>query len=184
MLHIEGVRFGRLIAIEYDHTKNHKRYCKCVCDCGNSAVIRSDLLTYGKTRSFGCLLAEQRNANLEKGRAVFHSKPRIEAKKEKKDYTLKHSYPRLYRIHQSMKSRCYYTRNKCFDSYGGRGIEICAEWLSDFNAFALWALSNGYEEHLTIDRIDVNGNYCPSNCRWITNAEQQRNKRKKSPRAA
>lgn len=77
-----------------------------------------------------------------------------------------------------MKSRCYYEKNKCYRSYGGRGISICDEWLKSFDAFAEWSLVNGYADNLTIDRIDVDGNYSPDNCRWITNAEQQKNKRK------
>jgi hypothetical protein len=85
---------------------------------------------------------------------------------------------RLYTIWQAMKSRCYNEKNKCFYCYGGRGISICDEWKSSFVSFANWALANGYEDTLSIDRIDVDGNYSPTNCRWITMKDQQRNKRK------
>lgn len=83
---------------------------------------------------------------------------------------------RLYSIYLNMKSRCYYVKNPRYKNYGGRGICICKEWLEDFLTFKKWAEENGYSENLTIDRIDVNGNYEPSNCRWISNKEQQNNK--------
>jgi hypothetical protein len=75
-----------------------------------------------------------------------------------------------------MKGRCYNSNSKDFPHYGARGIRICDEWLSDFMSFRNWSLNNGFANDLTIDRIDVNGNYCPQNCRWITVAEQNRNK--------
>lgn len=83
----------------------------------------------------------------------------------------------LYSIRQNMIRRCYDPKCDRYKDYGGRGITICQEWLDDFDAFADWAYENGYEYRLTIDRIDVNENYEPNNCRWLTNAEQQNNKR-------
>jgi hypothetical protein len=83
---------------------------------------------------------------------------------------------RLYRIWGNIKSRCYNTNIRQYKDYGARGITVCNEWLNSFEVFYEWAMANGYSEELTIDRIDVNGNYEPSNCRWITMKEQSKNR--------
>ncbi len=83
---------------------------------------------------------------------------------------------RLYNIWCGIKKRCYNPKEPCYRYYGAKGITVCNEWLHDFNAFSKWSFQNGYSDLLTIDRIDSNGNYCPDNCRWITHAEQQRNR--------
>ena len=82
---------------------------------------------------------------------------------------------RLYRVWNGMKDRCLNPNSKDYRHYGGRGITICDEW-KEPTAFFNWALENGYREDLTIDRIDNDKGYCPNNCRWITNSEQQRNR--------
>ena len=87
------------------------------------------------------------------------------------------SNTKLYRVWNSMKQRCSNPNDKFYYCYGKRGIKVCNDWLNDFEKFYNWAISNGYAENLTIDRIDVNGNYEPSNCRWVDNKTQQRNRR-------
>ena len=82
---------------------------------------------------------------------------------------------RIYECWTDMKRRCYNTKNKRYQNYGGRGIEVCDEWRNDFRAFHDWAMRHGYTDDLTLDRIDVNDNYHPSNCRWLSRAEQMRN---------
>lgn len=82
---------------------------------------------------------------------------------------------RLYNIWRNMKQRCYNKNHAKYKNYGGRGIQVCDEWRTDFMLFYNWAINNGYKDNLTIDRIDVNGNYEPDNCRWATPKQQSRN---------
>lgn len=83
---------------------------------------------------------------------------------------------RLYGIWQNMKNRCRNPKVRCYKYYGGKGISVCGEWNESFVCFRDWAINNGYTDELTLDRIDVNGNYCPENCRWVPFAEQGFNK--------
>ena len=152
-------KFGRLEVIQFEYMKNRKSHLLCKCQCGNYKVIRRDALMSGRVKSCGCFNRER-------------------ARETRTVLNLKHgkSNTRLYSIWESMKKRCYNPKHKNYNRYGGRGIIVCEGWLHDFQAFYDWAITHGYEDCLTIDRINNNGIYEPNNCRWITIQEQQRNK--------
>lgn len=90
---------------------------------------------------------------------------------------VKKNHRRIYKIWQGLRQRCNNPNDKSYKAYGGRGIKVCEEWDKDSAAFVRWALENGYADNLSIDRIDVDGDYCPENCHWATPTEQSRNKR-------
>lgn len=161
---LTGQRFGRLTVVA-DSGKRNNGYIlwECRCDCGNTKIVDGWRLRSGATQSCGCLRQEL---------AVEHIKG---VKKKPKHGLVDH---RLFGIWSGMKTRCYNENNKDFKDYGGRGITICDEWLADFLCFYNWAMENGYQDDLTIDRMDVNGNYEPSNCKWSTRGEQARNQRR------
>lgn len=154
---LAGKRFGRLIAVKFVQdaasAKVPTRW-NCICDCGAEVIVRGSNLLSGRTKSCGCLA-------LEKQRSYYK--------------THGQSGSRLYHIWSNMRSRCYNHKTKAYRNYGGRGISVCKEWDS-FELFYDWAMQSGYEDTLTLDRINVDGDYEPNNCRWTTFAEQQRNK--------
>jgi len=152
-----GQRFGRYQVIERVQNIDSRPHFKCKCDCGNEKIVSGKYLRQGSSKSCGCYGAEQRKlASTKHG----HS-PRAKKSKE-------------YQAWCNMKLRCYDVKNKQYADYGGRSISVCDRWLNSFENFLSdMGLSNG----LTIDRIDVNGNYEASNCKWSTQTEQARNKR-------
>lgn len=166
-VNLTGKQFGRLMVVGFEEYRKrpdgrNNGYWRCLCQCGHESIVSTGNLTSGAVQSCGCLKLEKAKEN--------HT---VHGFLSRKDKT-----PRLYRIWNCMKTRCYNKNREDYKYYGGRGISVCTEWEHDFVAFREWALSNGYDDSLTLDRIDPDGNYCPSNCRWATAKEQGNNQRR------
>lgn len=157
---LTGQRFGQLEVIGLSEIRNKRSYWLCNCDCGNTKIVRSDALISYKTVSCGCLKKKQDKINL----TANHKDNQTKEK--------------LYHVWASMCQRCENEKSSSYRNYGGRGITVCKEWRLDYRNFKKWSIENGYQENLTIERIDVNGNYCPENCCWIPFCRQERNQRR------
>lgn len=155
---IIGKKFGKLTVLEeLKSTKKgdwHK-HLKCLCECGRISYPTKTEVLNGRVKSCGCRIREI-------------------AKKLNTTHGL--SKTRIYNIWQGIKARCFNKNLKGYKNYGGRGVIICNEWLANFMNFYNWSINNGYQDNLTIDRIDNNGNYEPNNCRWVDMKTQQKNR--------
>lgn len=152
-----GLQFGNLSVVKYAGLNNRGEatwFCKC--SCGNTTVVTGNKLRSGWTRSCGCLQQTQRKKGFNKRHGMTETK--------------------LYVAWQNMKRRCNNPKDIMFKHYGGRGITVCDDWNSSFDSFLQWSNQSGYKEGLTIERINVNGNYEPSNCKWITKPDQYLNR--------
>lgn len=149
-----GKKIGRLTVLENVGKENGYTLWRCKCDCGNEKVVSGKYLGKG-TRSCGCLSRELASLRLK-----THGQAKT----------------RIYRVYRTMMGRCNNPNAHEYANYGGRGIGVCNEW-NTFENFYDWAMQNGYSDELTIDRIDPNGNYEPSNCRFVDMKHQQRNRR-------
>ena len=155
-LDLTGQKFGRLTAISPAANRGKHTYWNCLCSCGAHVTVDTQSLRSGHTKSCGCL-----NRDIVRKRKTTHDL----------------SNTRLFRIWASIIRRCTCKTDQAYKYYGGRGVCICNKWLPDFKAFYDWSISNGYKDNLTIDRINVNGHYCPENCRWISQTLQSKNRR-------
>lgn len=153
---LTGNVFGRLTVLGYHHTDKKVAYWSCLCSCGNEVVVRGSSLRNGMTKSCGCY--------------------RTDATKISNSTHGLTNHP-LHTIWAGMKQRCYDTNCESYRHWGGRGISVCVEWL-DFIPFYEWSVANGYERGLSIDRINNDGNYEPSNCRFTTRKVQGNNTRR------
>lgn len=156
-----GKKFGRLTVVKKLDSRNYHVHWLCECVCGNFAEVSTGRLNAGQTKSCGCLQKE-RAAEAKKTHGLYFDE---NGKRSK-----------LYRVWGHMNERCSSPTSNAYEDYGGRGIRVCKEW-KDYKTFHEWAISNGYKEGLSIERVDNDGNYEPSNCKWIPISKQASNRR-------
>ena len=149
-----GMKFGRWTVLERAKNRYGNAYWVCKCDCGTVKEVCGSFLVTGKSKSCGCLKKELCS--------IKHTKHGF-------------SKDKLYSVYNGIKDRCFRKNNPSYKYYGAIGITMCGEWRGNFMSFYNWAIKNGYKNGLTIDRINNDGNYEPSNCRWATMKEQRLN---------
>jgi hypothetical protein len=154
-------KFGKLEIKETYVGYNGKTFARCLCECGKYTAQLLTAIVHRSIVSCGCYKAKQAAIRASK-LSYKHGKGNLNN--------------RLYRIWCALRSRCRNKNHCSYEDYGGRGIKVCEEW-KDYLKFEQWSLTNGYQESLSIDRINVNGDYEPSNCRWVTAKQQARNRR-------
>lgn len=159
-LNLVGKKYGRLKVDAMSHVKGSLRHWHCTCKCGEKLVVLGTSLTSEKTKSCGCL---QREVTADRNKKHGHAH---------KGYKT-----RLYTMWLNMKRRCYVETTNRYERYGGRGIKVHKNWF-DFDNFRAWAEVNGYEDGLSIDRIDNDGNYAPGNVQFIPLSDQARSSRR------
>ena len=158
LIDLIGQRFDRLTVIRREGISNDGQAAwLCKCDCGAEVVVAGNSLRRNHTKSCGCY-AREKTGNINRKHGMSHS--------------------RIYNIWSKMNRRCGYEKENRYHDYGGRGITVCEEWQSSFEAFRDWAFANGYTDNLTIDRINNDFGYCPANCRWVNMKVQANNTRR------
>ena len=156
LIDLTGRRFGRLVVVEKAASLNGRTRWLCKCDCGKECIVHKRSLLTGNTTSCGCYKAEN-------ARKLYS--------------TVRQKDLRLYAVWNGIKQRCLNKNHKSYHNYGGRGIKMDPKWAENYSAFYEWAIKAGYHSGLEIDRIDVNGDYCEENCRFVPRAIQANNKR-------